>query len=946
MRKKLVHFLVFFLTTVGLLSQYIYYPYYSKNKLPLTAKWKVYATEHFKIYFYTKNKSIVNKAVLFSEEAFSKISQYFSVKFDEKIPIILYQSHRDFEMTNIYPGIIPEPVMGFSEPIKGRIVIPAEFPAHTLKHLITHELTHIFQFKLLYGGRLRSVYSFRQPPLWVMEGMAEFVPGEWDPVSLTVVRDAVLLNRIPIINEYGDLTYGSYSSRAPYDFGHLVFDFIKDKFGDGGVRRLWMKVRNINIFRKKNRMIEEAFNMTVAEFNYEFKKYARERFKSFKTKEIPEDFSLPSSPKFPYSQVFSYSLSPTGEVAAVLTANYKKYRIDVALLSMRDGKVIKNITSKYNLKYESIFLKFDPSEGRALSWSPDGTVVAFFGRKSYDYYIVFYRADGKFLFEKKLKKLNEPQGIDFSKDGNFIIFTAIKGGNRDIFLMNLADFSIKQLTDDSQYEFSPSFSKDGKKIVFSVMVGAKHQLGVLDVEEGIKKLLTNSDSNHINPVFSGDEKILFSYEKNGSYNIAEFDIKNKEIRLLTDLTTAAFYPQKIGDRVFFTSYFSQAFSLYSIDYKRVVKTIKERDDYKPEKIINVYDKESVKDYKAFSEFTITGMPSAGFAVQTDGSTYEHLYLQIDDTLGNKYVSLIAYSLMGIKNYEVRYVNLSSRIQYALELFRTAFYYYYPYYYWSAELGNYYSYKDAIAIRKFTGIKFISLYPINKFHRIEFSGSFYRFSEDLSYFYFPQNVYNPFFNGYSFPIMLSFVGETTHFSYFGPQYGYTYNITFFKYLKLASSFRDAWGITVDLRKYVPLWGNTLLALRFYGAKSGGEKPYLFYGGGNNELRSSYYLYLVGHNLFFINAELRFTVIDLALTPIGLFGPIRGVLFADTGGAWLKGQKFEMFEKDEIRLKDALGSIGYGFEIPFGGLPIHFEWVYKFDWKSRYDKEFKVWIGFDF
>ncbi len=937
--------LIFSLGAGFLLSQYIYYPYYGKNKLPVSAKWKVYETEHFKIYYYTKNRSILNNTIVFSEEAFSKVSQFFTVRFKRKIPIILYQSHRDFEMTNIYPTVVPEPVMGFSEPIKERIVIPGEFPSHTLKHLITHELTHIFQFKLLYGFSKRAVYRIKQPQLWIMEGMAEFVPDEWDPISLMVVRDAVFRDRIPLLTENEELSYTTSSSRAPYDFGHAVFDFIRYRFGNGGIRRFWIKLRNRGVFGKR-KLIEETFNISIPQFNYEFKKYLRKRFKYWETKENSDDFSLPFSPRFPYSQVFSFSISPSQEVSAVLTANYSKYRIDVALISLRDGSVIKNITSGYNLKYENIFLKFDPSEGKALSWSPEGGILAFFGRKNYDYYVVFYRADGKFITEKKLKNLNEPQGIEFSHDGEKIVFTAIKNGKRDIFIMDLSDFSIHQITDDFEYEYSPSFSKDDKKIVFSSKRGLYHQLAIVDLSSHKKVYITNSPSNHINPTFVDDDKILFSYEYKDVFNIAEINLKTKEIRLVTDFKTGAFYPQKVGDNVYFTSYFNQTFSLYRVNYFKTSFTVKEKDNYIPPSIDFVFNEKNAKNYSSFSEFTITGLPSAGFAVATDGSTYEHLYLEMDDILGNKYISLIAYSLMGLKSYQARYVDLSHRLQYGIELFRTVYYYYYPYYYWYPELEYYYSYKDAIAVRKYTGIRFLSIYPINKFHRIEFSFSFYDSQEDLDYFYFPQGVYNPFFNGYSFPVYLSFVGETTRFSYFGPLSGYTYNFTLFKFIKPASDFRDAWGIIVDLRKYLPLWGNTLVALRFYGAKSGGEYPYLFYGGGNNEVRASNYLYLVGNNLFFMNAELRFTLVDLALTPIGLMGPFRGVLFVDTGGAWLKGEKFEFFEDDEMRLKNAIGSIGYGVELPFLGLPIHLEWVYRFDWKSTFDKEFKIWIGFDF
>ena len=50
-----------------------------------------------------------------------------------------------------------------------------------------------------------------------------------------------------------------------------------------------------------------------------------------------------------------------------------------------------------------------------------------------------------------------------------------------------------------------------------------------------------------------------------------------------------------------------------------------------------------------------------------------------------------------------------------------------------------------------------------------------------------------------------------------------------------------------------------------------------------LRGYDYLQFVGQNVVFANAELRFPLIEAALTPIGVIGGIRGVFFANIGGA---------------------------------------------------------------
>src|SRR5213082_3560478 len=93
---------------------------------------------------------------------------------------------------------------------------------------------------------------------------------------------------------------------------------------------------------------------------------------------------------------------------------------------------------------------------------------------------------------------------------------------------------------------------------------------------------------------------------------------------------------------------------------------------------------------------------------------------------------------------------------------------------------------------------------------------------------------------------------------------------------------------DVRHYLRLGGSGLLATRFRGFKSKGDFPDFLYFGGNSELRGYNYLEFAGQNTVFADAELRFPLIEAALTPIGVIGGIRGVFFAGVGGAWFNGQ----------------------------------------------------------
>ena len=143
------------------------------------------------------------------------------------------------------------------------------------------------------------------------------------------------------------------------------------------------------------------------------------------------------------------------------------------------------------------------------------------------------------------------------------------------------------------------------------------------------------------------------------------------------------------------------------------------------------------------------------------------------------------------------------------------------------------------------------------------------------------------NGTLMPLGAAFIQETTIFREFGPLAGNTMRLAYDIAPKVAGMLSRQ-TLDGDVRHYLRLGGTGLLATRIRGFKSLGDFPDFQYFGGNSELRGYDFLQFAGQNVVFANAELRFPLIEAALTPIGVIGGIRGVFFAGIGGAWFKNQ----------------------------------------------------------
>ena len=106
------------------------------------------------------------------------------------------------------------------------------------------------------------------------------------------------------------------------------------------------------------------------------------------------------------------------------------------------------------------------------------------------------------------------------------------------------------------------------------------------------------------------------------------------------------------------------------------------------------------------------------------------------------------------------------------------------------------------------------------------------------------------------------------------------------------------LDADARYYMRIGANGVFAVRGYGFKSWGEAPGYTYFGGNSEMRGYEYREFLGHSGFYGNAELRFPLIHAMATPIGILGGIRGVFFANIGGAALDGQPFKVWDNSHV------------------------------------------------
>lgn len=1026
---------VFLAGTVAASAQTPFVPYYNKNNIKYDHfQWHIYTTEHTEIYYYPEIEPQLERVSSYAESAYQQISADLKHDLAFKIPIILYKTESEFQEQNIDPGDTPEGVLAFAEPYRDRMVLPLDQPSDELYHLITHEMTHIFEFDIIPRTLLRKGL-----PLWVDEGLSDYETGEWDPFDLMTIRDAAIADIVPSMSDFEPEAF--VDGRLPYNMGHAAFDFIESKWGKEGIRQFLFALRK-NVIGGGESPYEEAFKLKPDEFDEQFDKYMKDRFKPFRDKERPEDYGRDLAPKpnkTPFVSVVSIEPSPSGDLMAVAAGNRKDQALQIILLSTKDGKVVRNLTPGFDTArgYEYIATPggFRANAVSWMSWSSKGDRIAYFARKEKQKELVLQNVVTKKI-EKRyyIKDVDGPESPTFSPDGKSVAFAGLRNAVGDIFILDLATGKVKNVTNDPFGDYGPTWSPDGSYLIYIARVSGNDKLFRLDMATGKKTQLTFGTHDDGQVKFLDADTVVFpstavdpnepitpDVAKNGNiYNVWTLNLKTNELKQLTDTLGGNVSPVPLTgtddkqQRIAFVTYYKGQYGIHTLPAnKEPLHTVPTSDFGAPGPIIDFQPPISQPLVKAnekvkgrFEKMFLDGRPPVNVGVTSGGDFFGGTQVTFSDVLGDQQLSLFAESVSQYRTIMGSYVNLSRRLQYAVQGFDITQFYYgnYAGYFYDPSL-SYLSHSDALETQTERGANAFAIYPFNRYSRVELSGGMYDFIQQYNdpslqaqAEQYQLETYGRVIlaNGLTAPLSAAYVRETTVFREYGPLSGETMRVGY-EIAPPVGNFLSQQTADIDARRYYRIATNGVFAVRFRGLKSWGDYPnYLFYGG-NGEMRGYQYLEFLGNKAFFANAELRFPLLEAALTPFGVIGGLRAVAFADLGASQFNGTPLKVFsfkstqvtpvtgftqdffgnvtpttgqteQVNGFHLVDGRASYGIGLETFALGFPIHFDWAWRTMFNPGYEDyvygeeaalagyssgsrwlrkpKFSVWIGYDF
>ena len=927
---RLVGIVVFLLVLTPAASgaQYLY----GKNKVTYDRRdCKVLKTEHVDIYHYSDEANLVRFVAPLIESTFLEFEERFSVDFDKRLPFVFYSNHYAFQETNILPQLISEYTGGFTDLLKGRIAVPFTGSYGNFRHVARHEMVHAFMLeKIRVVMKNAGKYTYPQPPLWFVEGMAEyFANSPQDIKSHMFVRDALLHDKLLPLDELWRI-WGSFMM---YKEGEAVLNYIADSYGEDAIIQI---MENWWMSDKFTLVLKKTINMDLIELNDAFMKRLKRRYypmilHSQFVSDIGNQISPPNS----------FHSRPT--VTRDSEGNTSLYAlcaedgvIDVCEIeTTEDGRFKRRIIVKGNRSSDVESIAAFRSKIEA-----NGDTLLFVAKsKNRDVIYMWDRIRRKKIAQFKFKELSLLSSATMSGDHTKLVFAAIDvSGAMNLYLYDIPEERLEKLTDDAFSEDEPDFHPTDDVVLFMSDRGArgrKEHTGIFKMDLATREVVAEtggwySDSS---PEWSPDgNSFLFTSDRDGTFNIYHHrgNVIVRQTNVLGGVSTPAFLPD--GRGFISAAYSDGQFHLFEFPLKNGSGTpaLVSRSDTVSVGWHHVdetdYEYET-SDYKMKLGIDFV---AAGVSVNPEfGEIGNGAQMILTDVLGNHRFFLAAGNTSeGFDNFwrrmnaAVTYVNLSRRIHYSLGLFH---------------LNN--RRQDplifGVAERRFGGALGLSL-PLDRFRRLDASFVLSEFERMTTFD--ASGIVNSTFLG---TLFMTYVSDKTLWTIGGPLTGWRYYVRVGRTHDFLSRGFSNTSTQVDIRKYFKLTRRIIFANRFHYNSSWGSQLQLYYLGGPWDLRGYNFRQFIGRTTYLFNTELRFPLIDrFALSfPFGTVEiPLfRGALFMDLG-------KVTRFIVDS----DLLGSFGGGVELNLGYAPvIRVNWTRQTDFRTiSSDTRWELFIGYNY
>jgi hypothetical protein len=524
---------------------------FGKNRIQYrNFKWRIFQTSNFEVYFYQNGDNLARLTAQFAETEFDRITDVLGYTPYNRIKIFLYNSPEELEQSNIGIATFDELSEKDIDLAQSRIEVAFTGDQISFRKELVNQISRLFVYDMLYGGNLKDALQssiLLSLPDWFMSGIARYVADGWSPELNNYVQDVIQKRNIrrPSLMEGEDAAL----------IGQSIWNYIAEEYGKDNISNILNLTR---IIRTEQTSITSTLGVpSFSKFLTNWKNYYSEIVNSaqgsYKSATSSWTYKIGDLEKMKLGANLDISLD--NKMLAISEPHKRNHRVTTYNLEtgrkmvLRQGNILSNHTSKGG----SI-----PHVG----WTKDNQLVVLVPTHNRHQIYVYEKLESKkpkIVRRTSLRNLEHIVGMDVSKDATTLVVSADKGGQNDLFLINIARGSTTPLTNDLYDDLSPRFvGNSNRKIVFASnrpsdslrlrgdFKTIRNTLGIFE-HSGVPrspsapKLLDSLGTYNL-PVYSTESELFFLSDMKGISNIFKYNYLSKSISQNTNFIHGLKHP--------------------------------------------------------------------------------------------------------------------------------------------------------------------------------------------------------------------------------------------------------------------------------------------------------------------------------------------------------------------------------------------------------------------
>ena len=894
--------------------------------------WAVLETPHLRVHYYAREESLARGLTAFAESVAVEFDRRFAMKPRRKVPLLLYSTHHLFQQTNATPEMLSESTGGLTELIKGRVLVPHNGSWTRLRWVTRHELAHAYMLdKLAQVLKAHRKPQSWLPPLWFIEGLAEYCGTTWDADAEGLLRDMVV-SRIAVPLTRSESITGSVMM---YKEGQSFMLWLAERYGE---RRIFELLENA--WRAED--FETCFRLT---YGRPLRDADEEWFLSLKKRYFPavEDRNRPADVARPYRQDSRFNLgaralpAPGQPDSAVRFCWFEVNDGAVDLMVSEPGRSGERrsrrlLRSGGTPMFESFHL-FQNRPGVSRS----GRIVVSAQQGGRDAVLVIDPESGRVLRELEFPELVAIHDPSLAPDDRSVVFTAQDyDGQSDLYRASWdgPDVRLERLTHDDFDDVDPAVSPDGAWVAFAsdrCDEGGRYALYRLPLSGGRPERVSFAGrGDDRQPAWSPDGAWLaFRSTRDGTSDLyLRVPEPSREARRLTRLLGPASDPDWTWDgrALLFTGQDAVTFRTWALP---VAPESLATEPEQPGPVAGVLPasvhEEPVQRYQRR-----LGLDLVQNMIGTNSSfgyTQSFGQVAISDMLGNEqFVITLANDSEHFGDFwdgfegGVTYINQGQRLNYGLGIFRLTSLYDPDF--------------EVLRREKRVGLVALASYPFSRFDRVDGSFEVRHASNHLL-----RNGEAPTVDLVS--NYVSVVHDNSRWTWSGPIGGTRLNLTAGFTRDMTGGRSDYGTVYGEVRHYRQPLPGLVTAWRANGWASFSRDAQRRYLGGPTRLHVPDRRYASGQQTIVAQHETRFPLVRrlvLGVPSPWMLPTVSGVAFGDA--AWV-------FDQGDVR---RIGVAGWGVYLGGGFWPaIRWNWMWiTEDWHKFLNRapEHEFFIAFNF